>query len=259
MKTRHFLTFGVLIFSLVAFAVPAQAHDMWIEVRDYTPAPGEEITMTLGYDHHLPAREFLPKERLGEIYLLRPDGSRAEIKAYSEVEYKPQAAAGTGSHVVVAVQKGAFWTKTTEGYQSGKSRKEVKEAIACTYSAKFSKAVVNVGAPAGETLGKPLGHDLEILPLADPAVLRGGDFLPIKVLYKGKPLGGADVVATYVGFSREKNTFAYATKSAADGTAKIRMATTGVWLVAAHYKEDYPDPAVCDQNSFAASLTFEIQ
>ncbi len=259
MKTRHFFSFGLLIFSLVALAAPAPAHDMWIEVRDYTPAPGEEIAMTLAYDHHLPGREFLPKDRLQEIFLLRPDGSRAAIEGYSEVEYKAEATAGTGSHLVVALQKGSFWTKTTEGYQSGKSKKDVKEAIACTYSAKSAKALVNVGAPAGEALSKPLGHDLEIVPLADPAALRGGDFLTIKVLFKGKPLGGADVVATYVGFSREKNTFAYATKSAADGTAKIRMATNGAWLVAAHYKEDYPDPAVCDQNSFAASLTFEIQ
>jgi uncharacterized GH25 family protein len=260
MKTRYLFAFGLLFCALLLSAAPAPAHDMWIEVRDYTPAAGEEITMTLAYDHHLPAREFLPKERLDEIFLLRPDGSKVAIKGYSEVEYKTEAApAGTGSHLVVATQKGAFWNKTTEGYQSGKSKKDVKDAIACTYSAKFAKAVVNVGEAAGDVLAKPLGHDLEIVPQADPAALGGGDYLPLKVLFKGKPLAGADVVATYVGFSREKNTFAYATKSAADGTAKIRMATPGAWLVAAHYKEDYPDQATCDQNSFAASLTFEIK
>jgi uncharacterized GH25 family protein len=259
MKTRYAVASGLLMFFLLLTAAPVSAHDMWIEVRDYTPAPGEEITMTLAYDHHLPAREFLPKERLGEIYLLRPDGSRAGIAGYSEVEYKPEAApADKGSYLVVATQKGGFWTKTTEGYQSGKSKKDVKDAIACTYSAKSAKAIVNVGAPGGAVLSKTLGQDLEIVPQADPATLRGGDYLPVKVLFKGKPLAGADVVATYVGFSREKNTFAYATKTVADGTAKIRMATAGAWLVAAHHKEEYPDRATCDENSFAASLTFEI-
>ncbi|MFZ1986515.1 MAG: DUF4198 domain-containing protein [Desulfatitalea sp.] len=259
MKTRFTFAISTMLFFLLLSAVSAPAHDMWIEVRDYTPAPGEEITMVLGYDHHLPAREFLPKEYLDEIYLLRPDGTRVEIKGYSDVEYKAGAPlADKGSYLAVATQKGRFWTKTTEGYQSGKSKKDVKNVVSCTYSAKFAKAIVNIGAAAGSLLAKPLGHDLEIIPMADPAALRNGDFLPLQVLFKGKPLAGADVVATYVGFSREKNTFAYATKSAADGRAKIRIATPGAWLVAVHYKEDYPDPKECDEYSFAASLTFEI-
>ncbi|MDA8139964.1 MAG: DUF4198 domain-containing protein [Desulfobacteraceae bacterium] len=260
MKQKCTLTIILMLLFGFCWARAAAAHDMWIEVRDYTPAPGEEITMTLTYDHHLPGREFLSKEYLHEIYMLRPDGSRTPIQSYSEVEYKAEAApAGTGTHLIVATQKGRFWTKTTEGYQSGKSKKEVKEPIACTYSAKSAKAIINIGAPAGTVPSKPLGHDLEIVSLADPGGLRAGDFLPVKVLFKGQPLSGADVVATYVGFSREKNTFAYATKSGADGVAKIRIATPGAWLVAAHQKEPYPDPKVCDESSFAAILTFEIQ
>lgn len=260
MKTRRMIALSLTLLCAFVFTQAALAHDMWIEVRDYTPAPGEEVTMTLAYDHHLPGWEFLPRERLDQIFLVRPDGSQAQIKPYSEVEYKAEPApADAGSYLVAAVQKGAFWTKTTEGYQSGKSKKDVKAAIQCTYSAKFTKAIVNVGPPAGEALGKPLGQELEIIPLADPGALSSGDYLPIKVLFKGKPLAGADVVASYVGFSREKNTFAYATKTVADGTARIRMATPGAWLVAAHFKEHYPDPATCDENSFAASLTFEIQ
>jgi len=248
------------LFLLAAMVAPVLAHDMWVDVRDYTPAPGEEVTMVLAYGHHLPAHGFLPKESLDEIYLLDPKGNRMEIQAYSDVEYKSQKAlAQEGAYMVVAARKGGFWTKTTDGYQPGKSKQGLKNVIGCTYSAKYSKAIVNIGAGTGDLLAKPLGHELEIVALADPARLRGGDMLPVKVLFRKKPLSGAQVLATYVGFSREKNTFAYATKTDASGMAKIRVATPGAWLVAVHHKDDYPNPAECDQYSFAATLTFEIQ
>jgi uncharacterized GH25 family protein len=250
----------ISLFLLAPMAAPVLAHDMWIDVRDYTPAPGEVVTMTLAYGHYLPAREFLPKEYLDEIYLLDPNGNRLEIQGCSDVEFKTQKVlAQEGTYLVVATQKGRFWTKTTDGYQPGKSKKGLKNVIGCTYSAKFSKAIVNVGARPGDLLAKPLGHELEIVPLADPGTLRSGDMLPVKVLFRNKPLSGAQVLATYVGFSREKNTFAYATKTDAAGTAGIRVATAGAWLVAVHHKDDYPDPAECDQYSFAATLTFETQ
>lgn len=248
------------LFLLAISATSVFAHDMWIEVRDYTPQPGEEITLVMGYDHYLPARGFLPKDYLDQIFMLTPKGDRIQIKGYSDVEYRVEKAPNpTGTHMIVATQKGRFWTKTIEGYQSGKSKKGLKNVIGCTYSAKYGKAIVNVGTPSGDSYTKPLGHELEIVPLADPGTLRSGDMLPVKVLFRKKPLPSAQVLATYVGFSREKNTFAYATKTNASGMANIRMATAGAWLVAAHHKDNYPDPAECDQYSFAASLTFEIQ
>lgn len=261
MVCSRFLGITLAVFlCLSVSATPLLAHDMWIEVRDFTPQPGEEITMVLGYDHYLPARGFLPEEYLDQIYLLNPKGKRINIINYSDVEYKTEKAPNPkGTHMVVAIQKGRFWTKTTEGYQSGKSKKGLKNVIGCTYSAKYGKAVVNVGAPSGDLYAESLGHDLEIVPLADPGTLRSEDMLPLKVMFRKKPLPGTPVLATYVGFSREKNTFAYATKTDAFGKAKIRVANPGAWLVTVHQKDDYPDTSECDRYSYAASLTFEIQ
>ncbi len=260
MRNKHTITICLITLFIITSAAAALAHDTWIEVRDYTPAPGEELTLVMASDHYFPTRIFMAKEDMDDLYLLIPDGSRMAINGYSDVEYKAaKNLEQAGAHLVIATQKGTFWTKTTKGYQKGKSKKGLKNVISCTYSAKFAKAVVNVGNGSAALLDKPLGHDLEIIPLADPAALRNGDALPIQVLFKGKPLGGAQVFATYAGFSREKNTFAYATKSAADGKAKIRIATPGAWLVCISHQEDYPDPKECDQYKFSATLTFEIQ
>jgi len=238
----------------------AGAHDMWLEVRDYTPQVGEEISLTLGYGHYLPAREFMDKENLEEIYVLDQEGNKTDIKDYSDVEFKVEKPLkNKGTCLIVVKKKGGFFTKTTEGYKRGQTKKGLKNVIKCTYSAKYSKAIVNVGKVSGKTFSKVLGHDLEIVPLADPGALAQDDYLPIKVMFKGQPLSSNHVFATYMGFSTEKNTFAYATKTDKKGIAKIRMLQSGVWLITTSHTEHYPDPGECDQYKFSSTLTFEIR
>jgi uncharacterized GH25 family protein len=221
---------------------------------------GDEITMTLGYDHHLPARGFMDKKDLEEIYILDQEGKKLGIKGYSDVEFKGEKPLKKkGTYIIVAEKKGGFFTKTTEGYKRGHTKEGLKNVISCTYSAKYSKAVVNVGEAGGSTFSKVLGQDLEIVPLKDPGTLAQGDYLPIKIMFKGKPLSSSQVFATYVGFSTEKNTFAYVTKTDKMGKAKIKMLQSGVWLVTTSHTEHYPDPKKCDKYKFSSTLTFEIK
>jgi uncharacterized GH25 family protein len=238
----------------------AAAHDMWLEVRDYTPQVGEEISLTLGYGHYLPPREFMPSKDLEEIYMLDQKGNKVGIKSYSDVEFKGvKPPKKEGTYVIVAKKKGGFFTKTTEGYKRGQTKKGLKNVIQCTYSAKCSKAIVNVGTAGGKTFSKVIGHDLEIVPLEDPGTVAQGDYLTIKVMFKDKPLPSSHVFATYLGFSTEKNTFAYATKTNKEGLAKIKMLQSGVWLITTYHMEDYPDSSECDQYKFSSTLTFEIR
>ena len=83
---------GFLVISLAmilgATCHQVYAHDLWIQVRDYTPMVNEETTMTLGYDHYFPTRGFMDKKDLEEIYVLNQEGNKVGIKAYSDVEFK---------------------------------------------------------------------------------------------------------------------------------------------------------------------------
>jgi len=261
-KFAERLGFLVISMTLILGAACHQAiaHDLWLQVRDFTPQVGEEISLTLGYGHYLPAREFMPKENLEEIYVLDQEGNKIGIKAYSDVEFKGEKTLKKkGTYVIVAKKKGGFSTKTTEGYKRGQTKKGLKNVIKCTYSAKYSKAIVNVGEAGGKIFSEILGHDLEIVPLADPGALAQGDYLPIKIMLKGKPLSSSHVFATYMGFSTEKNTFAYATKTDKKGIAKIKMLQSGVWLITTSHTEHYPDPGECDQYKLKSTLTFEIR
>jgi len=236
------------------------AHDMWLEVRDYTPEPGEEINIVIAYDHHFPTREFMNPNDLEEIFLCNNKGDKTGFNNFSEVELKTQKPLKTaGTYIVAAKNKGGFFSKTTEGYKKGYTKKDLKDVISCGYYAKYSKAVVNAGKPGGSAFLNPIGHDLEIIPMSDPGTLKQGEFLPIKVLLKGNPLPSSLVTATYIGFSTDKNTFAYATKTDKKGTANIKMLNSGIWLITTSYMEDYPDAKICDEQKLSASLTFEIR
>lgn len=256
--------FGVLALVVTCvfmiFPVWAPAHDMWLEMQDYTIDAGEDLSLTLAYGHHFPARGVMDKDDLEEVYVLDGKGQRMDIKADANITYKTvKASKEEGTYLVVAKKKGGFFTKTTEGYKRGQSKKGLKNVIQCTYSAKYAKAIVNVGTAGGKAYSKVLGQDFEIVPMADPGTLAQGDYLPVKILFKGKPLASAQVLATYMGFSTEKNTFAYATKTDKAGVAKIKTLHYGVWLITASNIQDYPDEQECDQYKFSSSLTFEIR
>ena len=52
----------------------------------------------------------------------------------------------------------------------------------------------------------------------------------IKVLANGQPLA-TTVNATYDDFSKQQDTYAYATQSKADGTAVVKITQAGLWMV----------------------------
>ena len=93
---------------------------------------------------------------------------------------------------------------------------------------KFSKALIVVDT-SDKSYEKVLGHHLEILPVSNPTAARIGDELSFKILFDGKPLQ-AYVYATYDGFSRYYNTYAYATESR-EGVARVKITHPGPWMI----------------------------
>jgi nickel transport protein len=110
--------------------------------------------------------------------------------------------------------------ETLKGQDTGKTQRARFE--------KFSKSLIVVGAP-DRNYEKVLGHRLEIVPTNDPTAVRVGDELVFRILFDSKPLQ-TNVFATYDGFSRYYNTYAYVTESR-DGLARVKITHPGTWLV----------------------------
>jgi len=121
---------------------------------------------------------------------------------------------------------------------------------------KFAKALIMISAD-DDSYKKVLGHKLEIVPDSNVTIARAGDELSFKFLLDGKPLR-AQVFATYDGFSRRSMTFAYATESAADGVAAVKVTSPGVWMVRLE-KRIETNAKEFDLLALKATLVFLVQ
>jgi len=249
--------FCVSIFILIFFCAPVCAHYPWVNINDYTPETGSTLKMTIGWGHKYPLAGFLKKDSLESLKITGPGKTNPKLTFVSDLEIESEESISKpGAYIVAAKRKAGFYTKTTQGGKRS-SKKNLKNVISCSFSHMCMKAVVNVGEGKGKVDVK-IGHPMEIIPLKSPIDLRVGDYMPLQVLYNGKPFKG-NIYATFAGFSTEKDTFAYSTKTDKKGKGKIRILQPGVWLIKASHEEPYPDHNECDVESFIATLTFEVR
>lgn len=249
--------FCVSIFFLVFYCMPVYAHYPWVNVADYTPETGSTLEITIGWGHAYPFAGFLEKNSLESLEIICPGKtSRGLVFVSDLVIESEESISEPGAYIVAATRKASFYTKTTQGSKRA-SKKGLKNVLSCSFSHMSTKAVVNVGEGKGQVDVK-VGHPMEIIPLKNPIELRAGDYMPVQVLCKGEPFKGY-IYATFAGFSTEKNTFAYTTKTDNKGKGKIKILESGVWMIKASHEEPYPDQDECDIESFVASLTFEVK
>jgi uncharacterized GH25 family protein len=254
--SRRTALLGIFLMVTLIAPVAAHAHFPWINLTDYTPDQGAAMNLVIGWGHHYPLDGFLKKDALENIVLIGPEKDAPKIIYTSEVELQSEKSLSReGTYIVAAQRKAGFYTKTAYGGKSV-SKKGLKDVIRCSYSHMCMKAVANVGK--GGRADTIVGQPIEIIPLENPGNLRAGDYLPIRVVVDGKPFSG-EVLATYVGFSAEKNTFAYATTTNKRGEARIKLLQSGVWLVKVSHEIPYANPEECDIQSYVGTLTFMVE
>lgn len=251
------LTVAICLSLTGIFCTKAQAHFPWINVDNYSPDTGDSAHITIGWGHRYPLGGFLKKADLESIVIIYPDGKKEAVASLSDLEFQPENNfSKPGSYLVAAKRKTGFYTKTTQGGKR-QSKEGLRNVIKCSRSQMCMKAIINVSDGQGKVDSK-VGHPLEIIPLANPAELKAGDYLPVQVLLHGKPYNDK-IFATYMGFSTEKDVFAYTCKTDRQGKGRIRILQPGVWLIKAEYQQPYPDQEVCDVESFIATLTLEVK
>ncbi len=246
---NQLLSMGILALALCVSS-PAAAHDTLLIMDTYQAAVNTTPGLKVFNTHHFlpPEKELMEPDRIQEVFFITPSSKRVARDAMITE---------TGTCLCLAVPVNGFYTKTPDGYQRGKTKKDVENPILCSSSVKYAKAVFTVGQAGGDAWAKPLGQAMEIVPLKDPATLKTGDILPVKVLKEGKP-ARTFVYGTYDTFSDQKDTFGYTTKTDKEGVANIKLIHKGTWLLIAKVEEPYPDTSVCDSQRWATSLTFYI-
>lgn len=245
---------AALILSLSLGAGVGWAHDLWVVCQD--AQLNKPLPIELGYGHAFPQNEAVDPALVVIPYAMGPQG-KMEAKPAGETRFVTAEPLARGTYLVISGRKAQWYTKSPAGTQH-KPKNQVPEALRCVRSVKFAKAIVNLGGAKGD-VSQPVGQTLEVVPLANPAELKAGQDLPVRVLFEGRPLPKAPLFATFAGFSGQKNTFAFATKTDKEGKALVRLWHPGQWLVVAKHETPFSDKAECDKYMHAASLTFQLK
>ena len=249
---------------------PANAHTMWLNCTDFHtnlhPGHGGHTKVYFGWGHRYPVDGFMTDEFLGELALVDPNDEKKVLTpgkgGFRATELTVNS---KGGWIATASLKPGFYTMYMDKGQIHHKigpKTGLENVLVSLYYEQYAKALITVGDVQAESFLKPLGHKIEIVPLKNPATLRGcgGHFLPVQVLFEGKPVKYTPVYATYAGFSTGED-FAYATETDGRGIAKIRLLHYGNWLIKAEQILPAPEELKekCNELHYTATLTFEIK
>ncbi len=263
-KFKKLSVFAILGAALFLFVSQSSAHNLWIGLDHYDQKVRDTAKVFLYLAHSLPFADLAKPEKMKDFFYLEPSGKKMNFKFkkhdpksfFNEVGVDLNIRK-EGTYLAAAAMEPLFVSLTPEG-RKRKSKKELSDAISCRHVEFFSKAIFYAGKPGGSAYNTVLGHSLEMIPQKDPCLLQSGDCFPVKVLFKGSPLAGEMVYATYVGFSTREE-FPFSARTDANGIVNIRLVQPGIWWVKIPLKKIREDKSECDVDQYATILTFEVK
>ncbi|HEX9943951.1 MAG TPA: DUF4198 domain-containing protein [Thermoanaerobaculia bacterium] len=264
MRTAGPFVFAALL-ALVSAAL--RAHDFWIEPSTFTPAPGQRMAVRLRVGQDLRGDPVPRDPSLLERFVAAGPSGEFRVPGLPNTEPAGvMALPAPGLYTIVydsgrspvELDAGKFeeYLKL-EGLEKisalrarrGQSATAVKEVFS-----RCAKALIAAGSGAGPGYDRPLGQRLELVPEKNPYALIGGGELPVRLLYRGKPLAGALVVA----LQKDRPEAKVSARSDARGRATLKLDHPGFWLLKAVHMVPAPAETGADWESFWASLTFQL-
>jgi len=245
-----------LVLAALLLSSPVLAHDFWIEPSAYNPGAGELVTLKLWVGEHL-GGETLPRDESHiDWFSVVRGGVHAPVLGIDGSDsagvLRPQAPGG----VVIAYRSlrsaALLPAEEFQAYLALEGLPPVKPGR--EVFSRCAKSLLAVGGRGGPTINKPVGLTLELIPEADPYTLGPGARLTVRLLYLGKPLAGALVMALDGPDARTPQQV----RSDAEGRASFTLPRAGAWLIKAVHMIRAPSDAGADWESFWASLTFSL-
>ena len=122
--------------------------------------------------------------------------------------------------------------------------------------AKYAKTLVQVGDGGPRAYSRVVGHPAEFVPLRDPGALRAGDTLPVRLLYRGQPLGMTHVHAGVAVNGAAPVDLSLNTD--AEGIARIPLNRGGLWNVRTLHIVPSEPGSGADWDSHFVTLVFSV-
>lgn len=152
-------------------------------------------------------------------------------------------------NAVAAVLNNGIWSKTKNNKWVAKGRDEVPNA---KLSERTYKYAVHLPKPLQKIPSLPK-QILQIIPVGEVFPVKSGKTVIFKVLFKGKTIAGAKIIADFVNDPDAKPVI-----TNNKGIATIAIRNQGLNVVAAVYDEKIDDSTVIDKIEHLATLSFVL-
>jgi nickel transport protein len=233
----------------------AIAHDVWLTLRG--EADNRRVVINYGHpDDRPPAIA----DKVLDVVAIKSDGQTSLLEGLRAKQEQGIFVVETrtfpdNGHVLLAARyDNGYWVKLPSGLYRNATRRLAPEAVETLWSSKFAKAITGVGSP----WQTEVGHDVEIIPLSDPAAIKAGESLKVRVQFHGQPLpDGAVERGDGVTALPEKDIPKFGTD--ADGVATIPIVKPGPHLlVIDHRVAPSATPDQANSDLYTATLWFSV-
>src|SRR5262245_8706780 len=265
---------ALLALALMGAATTTRAHELWLSPSSYTPAPGSPVAVSAsvgtgfrGEPKPYAAPRALRWElRAAKATDLRPLASHGD---FVWARFAPPDAGGcllqyesgfTSIELPAADFERYLVAEELDGPLATRRRSHEHDRPGRERYARCAKTWIAGGDASRATT--PVGLTLEVVPLAP---LRRGN-LPVRVLFRGRPLAGALVRAWKQPIGnggvprdiamRDSVPPVFAGRTDRSGLVTIDVNAPGEWLVGAVHMMPSDDKHEADWQSWWASLTF---
>ncbi len=259
---------GLVLSILVIYPSRLFAHDLWL-LPPESAAVGKQVVIRAHSGDKFPISEHAPDPANFEKRVVRvPDGSDTAVASVGTkdlsglMQFTPS---DRGTHVVAVETKPKIIRLEADKfnaylvsdglphiYRLRHEEKSLDKPATERYS-KSPKLLLKVGDGKGDPC-KPLDLPLEIVPLTDPFARKSGEALPVRVLFKGKPLSDANLGWDWPGVGEKPRGTA---RTNAKGEALIPLARSGLFTIRLTHMTR-PKAAEYEWESFWTTLTFEV-
>lgn len=266
---RRLLPLGVVLLAAVALA----AHDTWLVPTAFRVKPGQAVAVALNTSEDFPASEAAPAPDRIARFALITDSGQTDVTGY-RVEGKSLVAEvtpGSGLTLVAAVTHPRLIVLEPEEFNTYITEERLETIVAARAArgqtqtegrerySKVAKLVLceesrgQLPLPPHPTFGLPL----EIVPLASACGLEAGDKLPVRILFRGRPLANVWVVAGSKG--TRGHHYPFWERTDAEGRVVVRLPRSGPWFVRVLHMVPSTEFSDADWQSWFSTLTFAVE
>lgn len=252
-----------LTLAIALTAAALRAHDFWIEPSTFHPEPGATVAVGLRV-----GQDFVgdPVPRISssiERFVIKQHGREDPIDGIEGSDPSGWFQADGRFTAVIAYRSRASFIEMPPAKFEDYLRQQGLERI-ITFRVKrgermkpgrevFSRCAkaLLTGKQSSGTVTQPMGLRYEIVPAHDPTV-SAAPFVG-RVLYEGKPLAGALVIAVW----QSNPAVRMGARSGRDGAFSFALPRPGIWLIKSVQMVGAPAGFGAEWESLWASLTFE--